>query len=336
MLGALPLAAQPLVSNEPGEAPVPGDAAPASGAASVSGLVSTRGVQVQPPDAGHQAPSVRVGKPETMNLLDDTRPIRVGERLEYMVAEDRQPPIVLFVAEDGSVDPPLAGRVQAAGLTSRQLAHRISQKLEEEYYFQATVHVAEYRDTKTRGQVFVMGQVNNQGLVTIPHSEVMTVSRAILAAGGLTQRADPSRVTVIRRDVDNPEDEKRMEVNVAEIFESGRLDKDLVLQPNDLVFVGTRGDSSGTYTISGAVRGPGVYPIAYGQQLPLSQAILHAGGFSEFARDSAVKLIRFDEDGVRNEEVVNVADVLNRGHRDKDVMLQPGDMIIVPQRWFQF
>ncbi|WOO43419.1 polysaccharide biosynthesis/export family protein [Rubellicoccus peritrichatus] len=278
----------------------------------------------------------RIGRPETMELLDSTREFMLGDRLEYMVAEDREEPIVLFVAEDGRVDVPLIGKVQAKGKNARTLAKDISKLLEVDYYYQATVHISEHRDARTRGQVFVMGQVLDQGIVSIPKSEVMTVSRAILAAGGFTPRSDPTRVTVIRRDREDVEEEKRMEVNVAEILEQGRLDKDLVLQPNDLVFVAMRGDSSGTYTVSGAVRSPGVYPIAGGQDLLLSQAILQAGGFDEFAKGSAVKVVRFDENGGREDLVIDVDEVLEEGNRDADIMVKAGDQIIIPEKWISF
>lgn len=298
----------------------------------------TRGLSmVQREEAVDVDPSaIRVGRPETMNLLDNNRTITLGDRLEYMVAEDREAPIVVFVAEDGQVDLPLIGKVPAVGKTAQSLAKEISEELEKEYYYQATVHISEYRDARSRGQVFVMGQVLDQGMVAIPQNEVMTVSRAILTAGGFTPRSDATRVTVIRRDRANPEEEQRMEVNVAEILEQGRLDKDMVLQPNDLVFVAMTGDASGTYTVSGAVRSPGVYPIAAGQKLLLSQAILMAGGFDEFGKGTEVKLIRFDEEGGREELEIDVDEILEEGKRDKDITVQPGDQIIVPERWFSF
>jgi len=300
---------------------------------------SSRGINLMPQREEAKpvdASMIRIGRPETMNLLDNTRQIMLGDRLEYMVAEDREAPIVLFVDEAGRVDVPLAGKIPAEGKTSRQLAFDISEKLEEEYYYQATVHVSEFRDARSRGQVFVMGQVSDQGMIPIPTNEVMTVSRAILTAGGFTPRADPTRVTVTRQDSDNPGEEKRIDINVADVLEKGELDKDMVLRPNDLVFVAMRGDASGTYTVSGSVRSPGMYPLGAGQELLVSQAILMAGGFTEFGKGSAVKVVRHDEAGNREEIVVNIDEVLEKGNRDADIKIQPEDQIIVPERWFSF
>lgn len=314
-------------------APTPVQSAP------VATPTSSRGIDVVPSDEAETATKssvVRIGKPETMDLLDDTKPIKLGDKLEYMVAEDRDPPIVLFVAEDGQVDVPLIGKMPAVQKTSRQLAKELSSKLEEEYYYQATVHIAEARGARTRGEVFVMGQVMQQGMVPIPQNEVMTISRAILSAGGFAAMADPTRVTVIRKDDQNPEAEKRLEVNVNEILVDGNLKKDLVLQPNDLVFVAPRGDTSGTYTITGAIRAPGSFAIAANQQLYLSQAILQAGGLTEFGDPKDVKLIRYDEANKRIEKTVNVAKVFEQGIRDEDVLIQPGDQIIVGEKWISF
>lgn len=272
---------------------------------------------------------------DTMELLDDENPIAVGDKLSYMVAEDREPAIVVLVDEDGQIDVPLAGKVDAAGLTPKQLAMRVSDALEVEYYYQATIHINEYKDLTNRGQIFLLGQVARQGAMTIPPGEVLTVSKAILRAGGFTQNADATRVTLIRRGGPG-EDESKTEINVARILETGKLDEDLIIEPDDFIFVATAGDSSGEYTVTGAVRGPGIYPLPMGTQITLSEAILKAGGFNEFASEGSVKVIRYDENGERVELEVDVGEILEEGLRDEDLMLQPDDRIIVPESWIKF
>ena len=272
---------------------------------------------------------------DSMSLLDDTDVIKVGDKLTYMVAEDRTQAIVVMVDEEGNIDVPLAGKIQASGLTARKLAERVSDKLEVDYYYQATVHVSEYKDMSNRGQIFLLGQVVRQGTMTIPPGEVLTVSKAILRAGGFTQNADPTRVTLIRRGGPG-EKEIKTEVNVARILETGQLEDDLVIQPDDFIFIAQAGDSSGEYTVTGAVRGPGIYPLPMGTQITLSEAILKAGGFNEFAAKNSVKVIRYDENGVRKEFEIAVGDILEEGLRDDDLLLQPDDRIIVSENWIQF
>jgi len=271
-----------------------------------------------------------------MALLDDKHVFAVGDQLQYMVTEDRDQPVILFVDERGNINVPLLGRVRALNKTAKSLAYEIKQLLEVDFYYQATVHISYFQDNNSRGQVFVLGRVRMQGPIDIPRSEVLTVSKAILRAGGFAHDADPTRVSLIRRDASEPENEMRMEINVAEILDTGRMDKDMTLQAGDLVFIAQRGDSSGQFTVTGAVRQPGVVRLPGGAKLTLSQAILQAGGFSEFANQEKVKVVRYSENGERQELVVDVEEILKKGNREKDVYLQADDMVIVPEKWISF
>ncbi len=268
--------------------------------------------------------------------LDNRTPIQIGDLLQYMVTEDRTPPMVLLVDEQGKVDLPLLGPVDAAEKTPVALAEEIKNRLEELYYYQATVEVSLYRDTSRRGQIFILGAVSRQGAMEIPAGEVLTVSRAIMRAGGFTQFSDPTKVTLVRPDPQNPESEDRREINVEEILTTGRLDKDPIVQANDLIFVAQKVDTSSQITLSGAVRSPGVYPMQPGSGLTLSQAILRAGGFTEFANQKGVRVVRHNEAGDREELVVDVRAVLDQGRRDVDIELKAEDMVIIPEAWIKF
>jgi hypothetical protein len=78
----------------------------------------------------------------SMDVLDDKRPLRIGDRLSMRVVEERQAPVQLFVTDSGEVEVPLIGRVHAQGLTCKQLAYRIKGPFEREYFYKATVIVA--------------------------------------------------------------------------------------------------------------------------------------------------------------------------------------------------
>lgn len=268
--------------------------------------------------------------------LDDKTPIQIGDLLQYVVTEDRTPPVVLLVDERGKVDLPLLGAVDAVGKTPEALAREIKKSLEEVYYYQATVELSLYRDTSRRGQIFILGAVGRQGAMEVPPGEVLTVSRAIMRAGGFTPFSDPTKVTLVRPDPQNPETEHRREINVEEILTNGRLDKDPIVQPNDVIFVARKEDVSAQIMLSGAVRSPGVYPIQPGSGLTVSQAILRAGGFTEFANRREVLVVRNDENGGRQEFKVDVRSVLDQGRREMDLELKPEDMIIVPEAWIKF
>ncbi|HYK88647.1 MAG TPA: SLBB domain-containing protein, partial [Acidobacteriota bacterium] len=86
---------------------------------------------------------------------------------------------------------------------------------------------------KEISQVFVSGEVVAGKPLT--HTSGLTVSEAILMAGGLTRFGSKSKIT-IRRSTDGKEELIR--VNLADI-EKGKT-KDVPLMPNDHVIVGRR------------------------------------------------------------------------------------------------
>lgn len=77
---------------------------------------------------------------------------------------------------------------------------------------------------------------------------------------------------------------------------------------------------SRTYFIRGEVRQPGKFPIASG--ITLMQAIAAAGGYTEFASQRGIKLIRGG-----STTKVNMRDIENNPERD--IRLESGDVIVV-------
>jgi hypothetical protein len=61
-----------------------------------------------------------------------------------------------------------------------------------------------------------------------------------LRAGGFTSFADGKSVRVTRNSGVHPGSEKTFTVNVTRIFEQGKTENDLVLQPGDFIFVPER------------------------------------------------------------------------------------------------
>jgi polysaccharide export outer membrane protein len=82
--------------------------------------------------------------------------------------------------------------------------------------------------------VFVMGEVQKPGSYPIPTESRMTILEAISTAGGFTPIAAKDRARVLR--YVNGES-MNTTVDVRSITRDGQSDKDLVLQPNDVVYV---------------------------------------------------------------------------------------------------
>jgi protein involved in polysaccharide export with SLBB domain len=173
-----------------------------------------------------------------MDVLDNKRPLQIGDRLSMRVVEDRKPPISLIVTDSGEVEVPLIGRVEAKGRSCKQLAYAIKAPLEREYYYKATVIVGlDFETLKSPGRVYVTGQVRNQGPLAIPPDETFTVSRAIIRAGGFADFANKRRVKLLRKNGDKTE---TIIVDLELVIKKGRTDKDPVVEPDDTIIVPER------------------------------------------------------------------------------------------------
>jgi polysaccharide biosynthesis/export protein len=172
-------------------------------------------------------------------LLDDRHKLGPGDRLSYRVIEDQDEPRSLVITDSGDLEIPYLGLVHAAGRTSLELAKSVKSQLEQNLYYQASVIIAVELVNKTRvtGKVYVTGQVRNKGGFEIPAGETMTVSKAILSAGGFSDFSDKKNVRLIRK---TAQGEQTYIINVLNIWERGRLGEDLAVQPEDLIVVPAR------------------------------------------------------------------------------------------------
>ncbi len=276
---------------------------------------------------------------DTIAHEEQQKPLEVGDQLEYFILEEGQDEQMIFVDEQGKVNVPLIGSIDAKGLSLEELAGKIKALLEEKYYKQATVVLNKhFSQDSGRGKVFILGQVVTQGPVIIPNNELLTLTKAILSAGGFTPIADLSTVSVTRSDPDKPEEKIRTVINMHEVLDQGNLSKDIILQANDVVLVSEKGDLNGKVFVVGEVRSPGYYTIPPGKELTLSQAILAAGGFTEFSNQAKVKLVRSDPKLSEKERTlfINAKKIFKKGDRSQDYTLSNNDMIIVDESWINF
>ena len=176
---------------------------------------------------------------------DDSYKLRAGDTVSFQILEDRlldiqALPASLVVADSGELDVPYIGRVMAVGKTCKQLGEEIKTALEKDYYKQATVVLSLNLANKLLGRVYLWGQVHNQGAIDLQVNENLTAGEAILRAGGFGDFANKKKVVVVRANV-NPKDAKQsFELDMTDILEKGNIDKDIVLQPNDLIIVPSR------------------------------------------------------------------------------------------------
>lgn len=92
----------------------------------------------------------------------------------------------------------------------------------------------------------------------------------------------------------------------------------------------------GTYFVTGQVLKQGAQVIPRDRDVTVAAAVLEAGGFADFADKRRVRLIRPLPGGETKRFTVDVKAVLEKGDAKKDMLVQPGDYIVVPERLFNF
>ena len=172
--------------------------------------------------------------------LDDTQKLGIGDRVSYRVIEDQEETKLLTITDVGDIDVPYIGLVPAVNKTCKQLAREIKAILEKEFYYRATVIIGLdiINKKRTLGKVYVVGQVRLNGPQEIPDDETYTVSKAILKAGGFSEFADKKKVRLVR--AKNPNEKKTLIINVSDIWEKGKTENDVVVEPDDLIYVPAR------------------------------------------------------------------------------------------------
>jgi polysaccharide export outer membrane protein len=170
---------------------------------------------------------------------DDKYKLRIGDRVSFQIIEDRDAPRSLVIADSGELDLPYLGRLAAADKTCKQLAIEIKAALEAEYYYRASVVIALDSANRLLGRVYVWGQVRTQGPIELAVNESLTAGKAVLRAGGFGDFANRKKVKVIRPATASAP-KRVFELNMVEILEDGQTEKDLPLQAEDSVIVGSR------------------------------------------------------------------------------------------------
>lgn len=177
-----------------------------------------------------------VMRTNSMAVLDDKKRLGSNDYVSFRVVEDRDNESQhLRVNDSGDLEVPYIGLVPAAGRTCRELAYNIKTALEREYYYHATVIIAvDHVSEKSRGKIYVYGCVKGQGPQEIPADESYTVSKAIIRAGGFSDFANKRKVKLTRKGG------KDFVVDLKRVIEEGHSEEDVVLQPDDQIYVPQR------------------------------------------------------------------------------------------------
>lgn len=227
------------------------------------------------------------------------------------------------VEADGTFTFPYIGRVQAAGLSLREVEAQLRQRLSDGGFFrspQISVAVEQYRSQR----IFVVGEVRNPGAYILTGE--MTLIEALARAGSTTVAAADEAVIVRPKagtqqtgpvmPTDQADASEIIKIDIREL-QSGALGQNVALRDGDTLFV-PRAES---IYVFGQVKNPGAYPLQ-GRDKTVLQALSLAGGVTDRGSTSRIQIIRI-VNGQKREIKAKLQD-----------LVQPGDTIIVKERFF--
>ena len=225
------------------------------------------------------------------------------------------------VRPDGKISAPLIGDVKASGLTPQQLKELLEKELSR---FVKTPVVSVLVTSINSFKIYVIGEGaagRTAGTAGTP-SGVITLRRdttlmQLLAQLGTLSSADLNSSYVLR-------DGKKLSPDFYRLIVKGDISQDIQLRPNDIIFIPDNFEKR--IRIVGAVKNPGVIP--YKEGLTALDAVLSAGGFTEFAKQNDVVIVRKEGNNIKNINA-RLKDMVKDGDITKDVDLKPGDLIIV-------
>lgn len=128
---------------------------------------------------------------------------------------------------------------------------------------------------------------------------------------------------------------KALAYEIKNVFEKEYYYKATVIMGLDVM--AGRIISRGKVYVMGQVGAQGPQEIPADEKYTVSQAILRAGGFAQYANKRKVKHIHRDAQGAATEtKIVDLVEIMERGKTEKDPIVEPEDVIIVPEKWFNF
>lgn len=152
-----------------------------------------------------------------------------GDLLKISVWKEEGMEQQVLVKPDGGITFPLAGDINASGMTTIELTQELVKKLKR-YIPNPNVTVSVLQAVSNK--VFVIGKVNRPGEFNA--TGYMDVLQALTMAGGLTPYADSDDIKIIRR---TKEGNKVMDFDYDDVASGESLDMNIILQAGDTVVV---------------------------------------------------------------------------------------------------
>jgi polysaccharide export outer membrane protein len=275
------------------------------------------------------------GHPEMRNATASDYKVGGYDVLNVVVYEEKDlSRDSVRVSADGFISFPLIGRVKVSDLNTSEVERLISQRLaEEQYLFDAHVSVIVTQYLSRRA--IVLGAVKTPGSYPLQAQErvldVVSKAGGIGAASGVAEMERAGgRALIIRTEAPDTEKERKIviDIDLEGLLRGGQQTSNILMWDKDILYV----PPADYFYIIGQVRVPGSYALR-NRDVTLVEAISMSGGFTPIAARNKTRIIRV-EDGVQKIIEVAVDAITHGGKKVHDIVIQPHDIIIVPESFF--
>jgi len=219
----------------------------------------------------------------------------------------------MYIADDGTVQVPLAGPVRVAGLSPTEAAQAVEAALRQKQIL-VSPHVS-FTIVKSRSQqVSVLGEVRKAGIFNIESNS--TLLQLLAQAGGETE--DGSDTVFILRPGDDGTIH-RLAVNLQGLADAGTTPEaaEFTMKGGDQVYV----PRAAQVFVTGEVRQPGRFRIDPG--MTVLEALAHAGGVTNIGSTHRISIKREQSDGRYRTLSASLTD-----------RVEPNDVVTVRERIF--
>jgi polysaccharide export outer membrane protein len=222
------------------------------------------------------------------------------------------------VRPDGKISIPAIGDVKASGLTPMELTDVLSREITKVVKTPiVTVIVKEMKNYR----IFVLGRGVVAGVQTLTKE---TTLLEFLSQLGSLANADLGNAYLVR-------DKKMIKKDFYKLYEKVDFSQDIVLEPNDMLFIPDNFENR--IIVVGEIKQPAVI-ITYREGTTFLDVILTVGGFTEFAAENDVEILRKKENGERTRIVIRAKDLMKKGDITKNIPMMPGDYVVVKESLF--
>ena len=245
---------------------------------------------------------------------------RIGTEdiLQIIVWDNKDLEQTVTVRPDGKISFPLAGEIQAEGLTVPQLTEVLTQRLSTAVKNpNVSVMVKEVRSFR----VHFVGRIVKPGVYPIKGGTPLL--QALTLAGGPSENADLAAAYIIRGD-------KTLHIDLRKLIQEADLSKNIRLEREDTIVVPEISLGSNLQEMQdrriyvlGKVAKPGVYTLK--QDVPILHALFLAGGVAEGGDLAAAFVIRGKE-----KIPVDLWKLIQKGDVSQNVLIKNEDTVVIP------